>query len=183
MGSALTSTIIRFLVLLSITKVTATTQTLKCENGGVSNGATCICPDFTGGSNCQNIIDIIELGRYFNVTMKVELTLNYTNTSNLTDPSSEEYKEFRKMYDEMLDSLFYGHNGTITVSVLSTDVKVRNDVTLTLQYSDTRNVLEQYEEIYKDVKAAIENNKCTSRALCIKSSSTEAILPLSEHGK
>ncbi|XP_044138928.1 mucin-3B-like isoform X2 [Bufo gargarizans] len=174
MGSALISTIIRFLVLLS----------MKCENGGISNGATCTCPEFTYGADCQNIKDIIEIGKYFDVTMKVELTLNYTYTSNLNNTSSEEYKEFIKVYNDMLKSLFDRPNGNITVLVLSTDngyVKVRNNVTLTLQYINTRNVLEQYEENYNDVKAVIENNKCTSRTLCIKSSSTEAILPLSEH--
>lgn len=189
MSPALTSVMARFLVLLSVIEVAASQTTipatpLKCENGGVSDGVKCICPDFTTDvDRCQIIKDRIELGKEFNATIKVVLTLNYTYTDDLQNESSQQYADFVKQYDEMMKSLNQGSNeGYVIIELGKTDEKVtvRKEVFKTLEYNETRTVVMQYEGKYSEVKAALANI-CSSEDLCLKIDSIEPVRPLSEN--
>ncbi|XP_069623441.1 mucin-3A-like [Ranitomeya imitator] len=181
MSPALSSTTIRFLVLLLVIKMTAVTAKSKtktpskCENGGISNGNSCVCPNYTEGTNCQNIKDRIEIGTTYVAKLDVVLTVNYLYSDNLQNNTTAEYLDFEKQYNELIDILLNGYNATyesIFEVGAAGNVKASSTITLRLWYNQRIEVKEQYEEMHSKVQAAIVSNQCNSRALCIISSST-----------
>ncbi|XP_077117868.1 mucin-17-like [Ranitomeya variabilis] len=182
MSPALSSTTIRFLVLLLVIKVTAVTSESKtktrskCENGGISNGNSCVCPTYTEGTMCQNIKDRIEIGATYKAKLGVALTVNYLYSENLQNNTSAEYLDFEKQYNELIDILLSGYNATYESSLqvgATGNVKASSTITLVLWYNQRVEVKDQYEEMYSKVQAAIVSSQCNSRALCIISSSIE----------
>ncbi|XP_073417758.1 mucin-12-like [Dendrobates tinctorius] len=182
MSPTLSSTTIRFLVLLlviKVTEVTAKTKTttpLKCENGGISNGNRCTCPTFTEGTMCQNIKDRIIIGTTYEAKLGAILTVNYTYSENLQNETSPESLEFQKLYKKLMCDLLEGYGENYESGVPSSangGVRVSSTITVELWYNQTIEVKDQYEEIYRNVQANITNNQCKARVLCITSSSLE----------
>ncbi|KAM3926237.1 mucin-17-like [Leptodactylus fuscus] len=192
MSLGLTSTMIRFLVLVSVIKGMAATTTappktttpLKCENGGVSNGVKCTCPEFTDGTRCQNIKDRITIGPNYNATLELVLTANYSYTSELQNPNSAAYQEFSVKYNTMMTSLLQGFNTYYAIKKLRNNNQqtvVDTEVFLGLQYNTTVAVLDQYEETYREIVSAL-NIRCPPDNLCI-SATTGAVIPPSKEGR
>ncbi|KAM4036319.1 mucin-3A-like [Anomaloglossus baeobatrachus] len=184
MNPALASTTIRFLVLLFVIKITTVTAAskettpLKCQNGGISNGNRCNCPTFTEGTMCQNFKDMIDIGTTYEAKLSAELTVNHPYSDKLEDITSTEYKDFVSQYDELIKTLLEGYNGKSEYTLQSGtngEVRVSNTITLLIPYSQTVEVKDQYEEMHRKVQAAITSNQCKTRALCIRSSSTNVV--------
>ncbi|XP_072006370.1 mucin-12-like [Engystomops pustulosus] len=174
MSPTLTSTMIRFLFLLTVAAATAQAQTtgqtttpLKCENGGISDGVRCTCPEFTDGTRCQNIRDRIPIGKYYTATVGVTLTMNYTYHSDLADVSSEKYKEFIVEYNNMMRSLLEGFDGSHKIQniINKTPLEIETQVFLDIAYNESSSVQEQYREILDNVEKELRT-KCPPEPLC-----------------
>ncbi|XP_069804654.1 mucin-3A-like [Dendropsophus ebraccatus] len=175
------SMMIKLLVLLSVIKVSAATAAppLKCLNGGVSDGLKCLCPAFTSGAQCQTIRENIDIGKDFEAKMEVGFTVIYTGDQN----------DFNATYDELMESVLQGINGRHEVTETkegsnNTEATRQNNVFFKIQYNNTREVSDQYEELYQAVVAALNSKVCTTGKLCIKSTITaKATRPPSKHDK
>ncbi|XP_056426145.1 mucin-3A-like [Hyla sarda] len=108
--------------------------------------------------------------------MEATLTLNYTG--NQTD--------FEMEYNAMMELILNETNGyhKLTSYRFGNDlVTATSDVFVTIEYNNTLEVSEQYEEKYYEVVAAFNKNKCKSQDLCIKIPTIQAVRPPSKYDR
>ncbi|OCT90548.1 hypothetical protein XELAEV_18019164mg [Xenopus laevis] len=192
-GSGETET--SYTVAVSQTPISLTTQSSiistpsKCQNGGTYNGINCICPSNFYGPFCEFITDL-NLGKDFETIVKVTLKIiNQEYTEALNDKTSAEYDIFESNFKTEMYKVYgnvTGYKGVQIGTVSRGSIVVEHNVTVKTEYKINTSVIEDYDEIFRDVNTVLKKlvmENCTGQensSLCVEASfTTEEVYPTS----
>ncbi|OCT59430.1 mucin-17-like [Xenopus laevis] len=186
-----------YTVATSKTPVSFTTQSSvistssKCQNGGTHDGINCICPSNFYGLECEFIRDL-HVGKHVDTFVKVTLKItNQDYTEALNDKTSAEYVKFESNFRTEMNKVYSdvpGYKGVQIGTVSRGSIVVEHNVTVETEYKNNTSVIENYDEIFRDVNTVLEKlvtENCTGQensSLCIGANiTTEEIYPTSEN--
>ncbi|XP_075062621.1 mucin-17-like [Mixophyes fleayi] len=164
---------------IRVSTATTTTTTTgspngECRNGGIHDGIKCICQDEFYGPQCENLLDRVIFGKTVNTSVNVVLSIpNRIFHLNLTDKSTQLYKDFEVEFKSKMINLYSGIPGYLDVvihQIRNGSVIVNHDAIVEIEFKEDVSVRHQYTGILQQFKELMEEN-CTeiiTSTICIE---------------